>query len=310
MLSIANTPRGGRLLRWWASSGAVAPATGAAGALAVGLLTAHTLDWSLALVVWLLIYASYQIDSLGDLKNLDPARASRRSVYLLDCRRRVAALGVAAFLGAMLLTALQAGGLMALSLLVFPLSVAFYGMPWLRKLSFGLIPFDCVKRIPFAKAFYTAFFWGLLGVFSVAYVVGAGAGAGLPVPAALFAFALFALRGFINTAFCDLKDIEQDRAAGVVSLAVAFGREGLLRLLDVANLLTPVLLCAAVWFGGLPASALFLGLTVLYAEVMFSAARRQQMDMELLCNLVADAEWILWPVYVLIGAAVLSASGI
>ncbi|GAA5157727.1 hypothetical protein GCM10025770_01360 [Viridibacterium curvum] len=270
------------------------------GALTVSLLAVNRPVWSLLVAVWLLVYASYQIDSLGELKNFDTSTASSRSRYLQARKGRVVLQGVAAFLGAMLVTALHAGVWMSLSLLIFPASVVLYGMPVLRRMSLGLIPFDCVKSIPYAKSFYTAFFWGLLGVFSLVYVDPACA-----VGGALLVFVLFAQRLFINTVFCDFKDIERDRAAGVVTPFVTLGRDRALRILAGLNLTTPLLLAMAVCIGALPASALFLSATVVYTQLYLNAARHAQINAELLCNVTADAEWLLWPLYLIVANAIL-----
>ncbi|MFT3736394.1 MAG: UbiA family prenyltransferase [Rhodocyclaceae bacterium] len=297
MSSIAERGQSVSFRHWLASSGVLIPtAFGVGGSLTVSLLAVQQPVWSLLVAVWLLVYASYQIDSLGELKDFDANTASSRSRYLQARKRRVVLQGVAAFLGAMLVTALHAGVWMSLSLLLFPASVVLYGMPVLRRLSLGLIPFDCVKSIPYAKSFYTAFFWGLLGVFSLRYVDPA-----CSVGGALLVFALFAQRLFINTVFSDFKDIERDRAAGVQTPFVALGRERVLRILRALNLVTPLLLSAAVGTGALPLAALGLCATVVYAQCYLTAARRGHTDAELLCNLVADAEWLLWPLYLLIG---------
>lgn len=290
-----------QLRKWLVGSGVVTPTGfGFGGTLALSLLLTGGPVWSLAIVSWLIVYSSYLIDSLSEIDDFDDSLSSERTRHLFAQRNFLAIAGVGSFLSAMAITALVTNLAYAAFLLIFPIAVALYALPILSLISAGRLRWKCIKDIPYVKSFYTAFFWGLLGIFAVAYL-----GCAARVGVVLAAFMLFAFKVFIGTVYCDLKDIGRDRAAGVVNFAVSLGRERVLRLLTWLNWTTPFLLFVPVWAGVLPGAALFLSLTVVYAHMVFLAAGSPGADDEWLSNVVADAEWLLWPLYVVLGMSVL-----
>lgn len=290
MVCRPDSREAGRWARRLAASGLVVPlAFGFAGVLTLSMLAGRARP-DVALLAALVVHASYRLDALADLV-LEPL-ASARSRGLAGWRGWAALDGLAAFAAAAWLATTLHSTLAAALLAVFPLSVAFYGLPLLGRLG---LRWDCVKDIPHAKAAYTAVFWGVLAVYA-GWLCGAS-----PVLLA-GGFVLFALRLLVNTQFCDLKDIERDRVAGVPTLAVRLGREGLVRHLRWLNLALLPALAALIGLGALPPAAGALALTTLSADALLGAARRRLIDDELLCNLWADAEWLAWPVLVWLAA--------
>jgi len=283
------------LARWLASSGLVgAISFGAGTALVISWLAAGRPDPLLAAIGALLVYASYLIDALRDARTEADAVASQRSRHLRPRRRAVAALGLAAFVLAMGLAARSGGPLAAAGLLVFPASVLGYARPWLPVLKQGRLVRCRLKEVPFAKSTYTSFFWGVFGVYVWCF-----AGGALTAAACLGAFLLMAPRMALNTVFCDLKDIDRDRTLGIVTPATHLGRERLIGQLTHLNTLWPFALGAMVAFQMLPPLALTL--TSVYAHLCYAAAARRWVDDETLCNLVADAEPLFWPVWLALG---------
>ncbi|MBI3346289.1 MAG: hypothetical protein HY020_03645 [Burkholderiales bacterium] len=179
----------GRWARRVAASGLVVPlAYGFAGVLTLSLLAGRARP-DVALLAAFIVHASYRLDALGDLL-LEPL-ASARSRGLARWRGWAALDGLAAFAAAAWLATALHSTLAAALLAVFPMSVAFYGLPLLGRLG---LRWACVKDIPHAKAAYTALFWGVLAVYA-GWLCGAR-------PALLAGgFVLFALRLLVNTQF-------------------------------------------------------------------------------------------------------------
>ena len=158
----------GRWARRVAASGLVVPlAYGFAGVLTLSMLAGRARP-DVALLAALVVHASYRLDALGDLL-LEPL-ASARSRGLARWRGWAVLDGLAAFAAAAGLATALHSTLAAALLAVFPLSVAFYGLPLLGRLG---LRWACVKDIPHAKAAYTALFWGVLAVYA-GWLCGAG----------------------------------------------------------------------------------------------------------------------------------------
>ncbi len=298
MTTLRHGAPGTHFGHWLACRGLVLPFFAAGGAAALSMLFSGSIDATLALVTALVVHASYLIDAASE--DGDATTASARTLCLQRRRHRALGGGLVAFAAALVLSAAAAGPAAACALLLFPLAVALYVLPWLRLLCGARAPVACIKDIPCVKAFYTAFFWGLLGAFAVVWL-----GRGDSMPALVGGFAIFFLRLLLNTLFCDLKDLDRDRAAGVRTWAAALGRDRLLDTLALLNLLLPLLLLALVAAGVWPPTAMALALSTLYFQALLDAARRDDADLEFLCNVVADAEWAPWPLYLAAGSLLL-----
>ena len=167
-------------------------------------------------------------------------------------RRWASGSGIAALLllvTAALIAYARGGAGAAAITIVFPLSVAAYCMPWL-----GVIPalrrrgIARVKDIPYAKNAYTALCVAGAAVWAATTV-------GVHDARVLGAQGLaMSLSAFVNTAACDLGDVDADRRDGVPTLAVRHGRCRASRILLVIAVCWAVVGAAGTW-GGLFAPA-------------------------------------------------------
>lgn len=242
----------------------------------------------LVLATFLLVYSSYMIDHLADVGRYDDAIDSERSRTLFRNRRRFMAYGAGAFGLALWLTATQANLAAVLLLLIFPLSVALYGTDGFGRLTRGCLGYRRIKDIPGIKAFYTAFFWGLLMIYALQFL-----GLERPTLAAFF-FGHMGLSAFTNTVYCDLKDLPRDRADGVWTLPLLFGVPRTLRLLHRVNLAALLWLCAFALAERIPQGLLGLALIHVYVAAVLHFGKRR-LDAGLLPGAAAiDAELLLW----------------
>ena len=203
---------------------------------------------SLSLMVMALLVcgASYAIDRAIDDRRAGVASAAQSA-------RQLTAIGLVLLVGVGV--ALVAGRVSAAAFaLVFPASVLCY--------TARINGRRRIKDIAYVKALYVAFFWGLLPVLTALFVATA------PDGVTVVAMALFvALKLFCGAVASDLKDMEQDRAAGLVTLPVQFGAQGTLRLLQAANVLAFASTVTFVLLGIVPAWLLIAELHAVFVAV-------------------------------------------
>lgn len=275
--------------------GLVVPVGAASTVSAVSVAISGGISWSLALATFLLVYSSYLIDHLADVGRFDSELDSDRGRSMARHQRIFAVCGVSAFLGAIAITALEANLASALLLLAFPLSVVLYGTEWFGRLTFGLLKYRRLKDIPGIKAFYTAFFWGLLMVYADCFL----GGGGLPVLAFFFGYML--MSDFVNTVFCDFKDLHRDRADGVATLPLLLGVPQTFQLLGLVNQFSVLWLCGFVAVGWVPVGLLGLVLIHPYVSAVLGHGERGLAKGKLPGDAVMDAEFLLWLPCTLLG---------
>ncbi len=283
----ALAERAQNVLRWCGRRGLVLPLGGASAVSVVALAVSGSVSPPLALTTFLLVYASYQIDHLAEVNTFGQEMCSARSRALAR-KGLFGAMGVAAFGGAVVITALAANALAVAILLTFPLAVAFYGTPLLGKLTAGRLGYARLKDVPYLKSLYTSSFWGGLAVFAVTFVGGGG------FVQAIFFFLFIALCFFVNTVFCDFKDLDRDRAEGVATLPLQLGAKRTLRLLHRVNWLSLLLLVTAILGGWSPVWLLGLSAFNLYVWEVLERGAQAGADIDFLCDVAMDSEFIFW----------------
>jgi len=118
-------------------------------------------------------------------------------------------------------------------------------------------------------------------------------------------FLFIFLRGIINVTFFDIKDVESDRARGLKTLPLLLGREATFKFLNALNIFSFIPLVIGVYFGIIPAFGLSLLVFYLYDFYYLRKARNvSDKSLRMISYTLADAEFILWPIVLLIGRAV------
>jgi 4-hydroxybenzoate polyprenyltransferase len=279
-----------------AALGLVLPA-GAAGAVSVvALAGTGRISLPLAAAAFLLVYASYLIDHLADVDRFDEEHASKRSLTLGQRKRFFSALGAAALATAVTITGIAGSPVAKLMLFSFPLAVILYGTPWFGMLTRGLFRYRRLKDIPGFKAFYTAFFWGLLMIYADCFVAGNRPSL---VP---FFFGYMFLSFFLNTVYCDFKDLERDRFEGVATLPLMLGVANTLRLLHLVNAAAFVWLIAFAAAGWIPAWTTGLALVHGYVSAVLRHGTKVMARGGLPGDAAIDAEFALWLPCALLGS--------
>ncbi len=163
---------------------------------------------------------------------------------------------------------------------------------------------DLTRQIPGFKGAYIASVWALAGAFFFNFHYSMNWDV-FSVLVFLFIF----MRGIINVTFFDIKDIESDRAEGLKTLPVIWGKKRTLRFLKRLNVFGFLPLLAGIYMGVIPAYALSLVIFYFYdAYYLNKAGRISWKGLRMISYTMADAEFIIWPVVLLLAKILFSAS--
>jgi len=167
-------------------------------------------------------------------------------------------------------------------------------------LSLGLVYTTNVKsvskRMIGLKALYTSISWGLLILFTAIYC-------SYPLTIGVILFFLFVfLRMVIITTFYDIKDISSDRESGLVTLPMIFqDKNSWLNILHILNIISLIPIILGVLFSILPIYSLLLLPLIFYGFTYIQKAKSNTADINFLSYLVADGDYNIWPVLLIIG---------
>jgi len=256
--------------------------------LSVAILLNSTIDWPVLLIAYLTPLIVYSFNYYGELEK-DMATNPERVVHLSKkVRLYPLILGVYVLLLALLLI-FFANYIM----MTFVLILLFCGI-------FYTILFkDLTKQVPGFKGVYIAAVWALAGAFFFNFHYSLNWDF-FSVLMFLFIF----LRGIINVTFFDIKDQASDSAQGLKTLPVILGRETTLKFLHALNIFAFIPLLIGVYLGIIPAFAL--SLVVFYFYDLYylrKAAVINNKGLRMISYTLADAEFILWPIVLIIGRA-------
>lgn len=215
---------------------------------------------SVIVMVLAVTYASYAIDRIVD-------RTSEPGVKKSNLNLALSALVLLAISSA--LAFVNRGPLAAACALFFPLSVAAYCLPWLSVVpSLRARGIRRVKDIPYTKNVYTAGCIAMAGVWAahVSGIVGVSQLAAVAI--------LMFVVDFINTAACDLGDVEADARNGVPTFAVLFGRVKMARALRIVAYVYYASMAVCALSGLLSPIALLLALAVLPTDAYLRVLSR------------------------------------
>jgi len=155
------------------------------------------------------------------------------------------------------------------------------------------------RKIPFFKSVFVSLVWASAGAFLLLIYHYEDPGF-----AALLLFAYIFLKGMINTTYFDLKDMLADSSQGLKTLPVLLGKERTLKYLHAINLIAILPIVAGVATGALPAFALAMVGFYFYDRYYIGKAKAaDNKDLLTFSYVFADAEFLLWPVLLVIAKA-------
>ena len=120
----------------------------------------------------------------------------------------------------------------------------------------------------------------------------------------LIIFIFCFLRMIINTIFLDIKDKESDEKSKLKTLPIVLGNKKTILILKIMSLLSGLVLILGVFFNFIPRYSLFLLFTIPYSFYYFKKSEKKE-NFYLVNYILADTEFILWPISVIIGKVIL-----
>lgn len=261
------------------------------------MLLTGAISVPLAVVGYAISYASYMLDHVSDAHRFSESLQSAR-IETVAKSRTSHMLALVAFVVAVIVTLVVAGGAALALLLLFPFAVAMHGTSLFGKLTRGAFRYQRVKDIPYAKAFHTAFILALIVPFAAVFLR-----VGEPL-LIVGVFAFYYLRCFSNTVACDYKDLERDKAEGVRTIPMALGIVPSACVLLLVDAISIALVAAGIAAGILPVWTVTLAASVLISSLGLIHMVRTWRDHEFVSSVVLDSEFTLSLILALVFLAV------
>ena len=177
--------------------------------------------------------------------------------------------------------------------LIVPLVLALVYSVGSKKLT-GLIGAKRLKDKLLVKNFAISFGWSLIPVLVGLYYKS--------LPLLLLSFGPFIFfRLMSNTIFFDVRDVKADGAYGVRTVPVVYGKSRAYSIMNLFDGLSAVYIFALVAVGFFPLYTLIMVFLPMYSIAYRILSTRPNANMNSLCDVVADSEYLLWGPVLLIG---------
>ena len=264
--------------------------TASIGASSAILIGQHpTID--MLLVFYLFTYGAYSLNRSMEIGR-DFLTNFSRSKYLWSRRQFLPYITAICFILGHLLAALRNSPFFAV--LFIPVTLSYLYSTGSKKL-LPVLGVRNLKESLLVKNITISFGYALVPILAGLYYEQ------VSVQLALFAVFVF-LRLLVNTIFFDLRDLEGDSAFRIRTIPTVVGRRRSYRLLWIVDSASALFVLLTVVLGLFPG---FLIVTVgffVYSGVYRHLAQRPNANMNLLCDVVADGEYILWAPVILLGS--------
>jgi len=122
----------------------------------------------------------------------------------------------------------------------------------------------------------------------------------------VYLFCIAFMRMFVNTSFCDIKDIVSDKQFGLKTLPVVFGKKRTIYILNLISFISLIPLIFGVYNDSLPTEALFLGAAYFYRlYYLIKGSSVGEIELRRLAYIMVDSEYIFWLIVLVIGRGTL-----
>ena len=237
----------------------------------------------LLVMAYLFSFGAYMMNRSAEMDQ-DLASHPERTSYLAKRRRVLPAVVAASFLVGYALAATVS--LIFFVALLVPLALSLLYSVGSKRLV-GLIGTTKLKQKLLLKNVTIAFGWSLIPILVGLYF------GGFDVPLLLLGPFIF-LRLMTNTIVFDIRDAEGDRENAVKTLPTELGVARSFDVVGVIDALSAAYLVALLVLGLVPAFALSLILLPIYSAIYRGFAMQSNANLSFICDVVADAEYILW----------------
>lgn len=126
------------------------------------------------------------------------------------------------------------------------------------------------------------------------------------IPIILLAFAPFIfLRLLSNTVFFDLRDVSADKEFGVRTIPVVYGAKRAFVLMTLFDFASAIYVMLLVGVGLYPTFSLVLLALPIYSMIYRELSKRPNADLDFLCDIVADGEYLMWGPLIFVASIIL-----
>ncbi|MCK4520728.1 UbiA family prenyltransferase [Candidatus Parcubacteria bacterium] len=248
------------------------------------ILLGIKITWDCLLVVYLGIHSAYLFNRYKELK-IDLSTNPERTLYL---QKHIKYIPFIISFYALLMTVI----------LVFfnKTSVIIFGLVlFLIGLLYSIFLKECTKKIIGFKNYFVSLMWTLLIIFLAFYYF-------YPLNLTLILILIFVyLRCFMDTNFYDIKDIESDKKENLLTLAIVFGRKGLLRFLNLINVIALLPIILGVYLELFPMFSLILLFVIPITFYLLKKLEIEKINIAYLSEIAIGTEKISWSFLVLFG---------
>ena len=158
---------------------------------------------------------------------------------------------------------------------------------------------NLTKKIVGFKNIYTSLSVSLIVIFIAFYY-------SIPLNFSVIIIFVFVFLCFlVNTSFCDIKDMKTDKKQNLLTLPLYFGKIKFLSILHLLNIFTFLLLAVSIIAGSIPFFASGLLISFFYCFYYIQKAKSSKIDIQKLSSYIADGEFVLWPLILVIGLLVI-----
>ena len=254
------------------------------------ILVGRSPTFLLLLMAYLFSYGAYMLNRGSELTQ-DSVSNPGRTNYLLGRSKYLTCISIVCF-GIGYLIALFTS-LIFFSALIVPLVLALTYSISSKKLA-KVIGANRLKEKLLIKNLVISFGWSLIPLLVGLYYQS--------IPLILLSFGPFIFfRLMSNTIFFDLRDIKGDSAYGVRTVPVVYGKSRAYNIMNVFDVLSALYIFSLVAVRLFPIYSLIMVFLPLYSFAYRFLSSRPNANMNYLCDLVADSEYLLWGPVLFIG---------
>ncbi len=264
-------------------------------AFTTALLLGFTPTFDLLLAAYLFTYGSYSLNRKRE-STQDMLSSPDRTRYLLRREKYVNSIIFSCYLGAMLIALLRSTIFFAA--LFVPLTLSYLYNVGSRRF-IPIIGASRLKEKFLVKNTAVSAGWGLVAFLILIYYEG------MVTSTVLAVYTLIFLRIFINTVFCDMRDVKSDSAAGILTIPILIGAYRTKIILVVLNTFSGLFVLVATAVGLLPPIAYFINIITLYGYYYILRSFRTNANMVYLSDFVAEGEEIVSVPLVILGKMIL-----
>jgi len=244
----------------------------------------------LLLMAYLFSFGAYMMNRSAEMDQ-DLASHPERTTYLARRRKILPGVVAASFLIGYALAATVS--LIFLVALLVPLALSLLYSVGSKRLV-GLIGTSKLKQRLLLKNVSIAFGWSLIPILVGLYF------GGFNVPLLLLGPLIF-MRLMTNTIVFDIRDTDGDRKNAIKTLPTELGVPRSFKVVGAIDALSAVYLVALLVAGLVPSYSVTLLLLPIYSTIYRGLAMQSNANLSFICDVVADAEYVLWGPLIYIG---------